>query len=334
MDGVCFDTILMSLKSIHRKVLESTPLTDSDIRFLIDLPSERLGDMLACAHTIRSHFFGDTVSLCAIINAKSGTCSEDCAFCAQSGHNTATSPEYPLLPLDQILTSGKAAQKRGVTRFGIVASGKLVSQKDIRDYATAVSQLAQLGLSPDLSPGILTAEQLNMLKQVGLKGYHHNLETSATYFPNICTTHDYQEDVNAVRDAVKAGLYVCSGGIFGIGETWDDRVELAQTVRELGVQSVPINFLNPIPGTAMETRPVLTPEEALKIVALYRFLLPDRALRICGGRLTVFGEARRKELLTSGANGLMVGDYLTTKGGDVDADLRELRAANLQIETR
>ncbi len=182
---------------------------------------------------------------------------------------------------------------------------------------------------PDLSPGILDWAQLKTLKDAGLKGYHHNLETSASFFPRMCTTHAYEEDVAAVRAGIEAGLYVCSGGIFGIGETWDDRVELALLLRELGVQSVPINFLHPIPGTPLEYRHTLSPEEALKIVALYRFILPDRALRICGGRLAVFGQERKQELLGSGASGLMVGDYLTTSGGDVESDLREIKHAGL-----
>jgi len=189
--------------------------------------------------------------------------------------------------------------------------------------------VAALGMQPDLSPGILDRSQLKTLKDAGLKGYHHNLETSASFFPSMCSTHAYEEDVAAVRTGIKAGLYVCSGGIFGIGESWDDRVELALLLKKLGVPSVPINFLHPIPGTPLENRPVLAPEEALRIVALYRFILPDRALRICGGRLTVFGQQRKHELLGSGASGLMVGDYLTTRGSDVESDIIEIQDAGL-----
>lgn len=323
----------MSLKAIHGKVLDGTPLAQSDIRYLVDLPDHRLGEMLACAHSIRMARFGCDIGLCAIINAKSGTCSENCSFCAQSGHHGARSPEYPLLPIDEIVAAGAAARSHGVTRFGVVASGKMVGESDLAGYTEAVRGLAALGIAPDLSPGILDRWQLKALKQAGLKGYHHNLETSATFFPSMCTTHAYEEDVRAVRAGLEAGLYVCSGGIFGIGETWDDRVELALLLGELGVQSVPMNFLHPIPGTPLESREVLTPAEALKIVALYRFLLPDRALRLCGGRLPVFGEARKGELLKAGANGLMVGDYLTTRGGDVDSDLAEIREAGLTPES-
>jgi len=322
----------MSLKAIQYKVLSGAELTDSDIRYLVALPAGRLGEMVQCAAEIRSAHFDATLSLCAIINAKSGTCSENCAFCAQSGHHGAESPEYPLLPVDEIVAAGEKAKAHGVSRFGVVASGKLVGDSDLVGFTEAVRGLAAIGIKPDLSPGILDRSQLKALKAAGLAGYHHNLETSATYFPKMCSTHAYEEDVRAVRAGLNAGLYVCSGGIFGIGETWEDRVELALLLRELGVPSVPMNFLHPIPGTPLEGMGVLTPEESLKIVALYRFLLPDRALRICGGRLTVFGEERKRELLTSGASGLMVGDYLTTTGGDVESDLIEINEAGLVPE--
>lgn len=319
----------MSLKAAFQRVLNGERLTDSQIQYLVELPAERLGELLSCAHDIRTARFGNRVGLCAIINAKSGTCSEDCSFCAQSGHHGGDGPEYPLLPTEQIVEAGAEARRNGVTRFGVVASGKVVGSDDLAGYEQAVRGLAALGIQPDLSPGILDVGQLKALKRAGLEGYHHNLETSASYFPSICITHAYEEDVRAVRSGMEAGLYVCSGGIFGIGETWDDRVELALLLAELGVPSVPMNFLHPIPGTPLENREVLTPEEALRIVALYRFLLPDRALRICGGRLTVFGEGRKGELLRSGANGLMVGDYLTTKGGETASDLMEIQHAGL-----
>ncbi len=322
----------MSLKTAYRKALSGEQLADSDIRFIIDLPQDRLGELLECAHGIRTARFGNKISLCAIINAKSGTCSENCSFCAQSGHHGAESPEYPLVSAEDIAAAGAAARAHGVTRFGVVCSGKLVGDDDLAGFAEAVKQLAALGIAPDLSPGILDRSQLKALKNAGLQGYHHNLETSASFFPQMCTTHAYEEDVRAVRAGMEAGLYVCSGGIFGIGESWEDRVELALLLGELGVPSVPMNFLHPIPGTPLEGQDVLAPEEALKIVALYRFLLPDRALRLCGGRLTVFGEERKHELLQSGATGLMVGDYLTTRGGDVASDHKEITQAGLVPE--
>ena len=321
----------MSLKAILRKTLDGAPPSDADIRFLINLSDERLGDLLRAAHAVRLARMGREVSLCAIVNARSGRCSEDCAFCAQSAHHRTDSPVYPLISNDEIEAAGKAAQARGATRFGVVLSGKGATGKDLERLAEAVKGLARLGLNPDLSPGMLDAGQLKTLKKAGLAGYHHNLETSASHFPRMCTTHAYEDDVRAVRAGIEAGVPVCSGGIFGIGETWDDRVELALLLRELGVMSVPMNFLHPVAGTPLENRPVLAPEEALRIVAVYRFLLPDRALRICGGRPTVFGAKRKGELLTAGASGLMIGDYLTTGGSDAASDLREIAGAELVL---
>lgn len=319
----------MTLSAIARKGLDGVLPSDAEILFLIAQAPERLNELLEHAHRIRMARFGNEVGLCAIVNAKSGTCSENCAFCAQSGHHAAASPQYPLLSEREIAAAAARARRSGATRFGIVASGKLVGGRDMDGFEAAVKAVAGQGMTPDLSPGLLDRSQLTRLKKAGLRGYHHNLETSAGYFPKMCTTHTYDEDVDAVRAGLDAGLYVCSGGIFGIGETWDDRVELALLLRDLGVPSVPMNFLTPIPGTPLEGRAPLSPEEALTIIALYRFLLPDRQLRICGGRPTVFGTARRSEVFTAGASGLMIGDYLTTRGGDAQTDLDDMRRAGL-----
>jgi len=319
----------MNLPALCRLALQGQALPDSGIRTIIDLPDDQLPELLGLAHAIKTAHLGPEVGLCAIINAKSGTCSEDCSFCAQSGHHAAQSPEYPLRPVKDISRAAEQAARSGATRFGIVASGKLVGDRDLAGYIETVRAVAATGLQPDLSPGLLDSTQLTALRKAGLRGYHHNLETSASFFPKMCTTHTYAEDVAAVRNGIKAGLYVCSGGIFGIGESWDDRVELALLLRELDVPSIPMNFLTPIPGTPLEGQAPLSPEEALKIVALFRFLLPDRALRICGGRLTVFGLERKRELLKAGASGLMIGDYLTTQGAAPASDLEELRQAGL-----
>lgn len=323
----------MSLNTAYRKVLDGRSLSDADIRFLVELPDERVPELTRLAHTLRLARFGDRVELCAIVNAKSGGCTEDCAFCAQSVRSRADSPRHGLLPAGEIDAAARAARAHGATRFGIVASGKDVGAKDFEGFVAAVEGVAGLGLAPDLSPGILDQAQLKLLKNAGLQGFHHNLETSASFFPSICTTHGYDEDVRAVRAGLAAGLRVCSGGLFGLGEGWDDRVELALLLASLGVDSVPINFLQPIPGTPLAGREVLAPAEALKVIGLYRFLLPDAAIRLCGGRLSVFGPDAGRDVLGSGASGLMIGDYLTVRGGDVDRDLADIRAAGLRPET-
>lgn len=322
----------LSLEHIAATARSGQALSDAQIRALVSLNPERLPQLLAHAHAIRTARFGNRISLCAIVNAQSGRCSEDCSFCAQSAHHGGTeSPEYPLLSPQEIGGAARTAKEHGAHRFGIVASGKFVGSDLLKGFAAAVRAVAAQGLVPDLSPGILEPEQFRVLKTAGLKGYHHNLETSASHFPKVCTTHAYDEDVRAVRAAMDAGLHVCCGGIFGIGESWEDRVELALLLRSMGVRSVPMNFLTPIPGTPLAHREPLSPEEALHIVALYRFLLPESALRICGGRQTVFGSGRKKELLVSGASGLMVGDYLTTTGAGIASDHEEISRAGLSV---
>ncbi len=318
-----------SLASIASDVRNGQSLSAAQIHTLITLDDERLPELLAHAHDIRMARFGNRVSLCAIVNAQSGHCSEDCSFCAQSAHHDTHCPEHALLSPEEIGEAARLAKEHGAQRFGVVASGKFVGHDLLEGFVRSVRAVAQQGLMPDLSPGILGRDQLLALKKAGLCGYHHNLETSASYFSKVCTTHTYEEDVQAVRTAMEAGLDVCCGGIFGIGESWDDRVELALQLRDLGIRSVPLNFLTPIPGTPLAGQAILSPEEALHIVALYRFLLPESALRICGGRQTVFGLDRKRELLKSGANGIMVGDYLTTSGPSVESDHVEITRAGL-----
>lgn len=283
--------------------------------------------LLEGARELRRAHSGSELSLCAIVNAKSGGCSEDCAFCAQSSRHKTLSPRHPFLDPEEIARAAEAMLARGATRFGIVASGLCPTGGDFERLLRAVELVAATGMHADVSVGLLTAEQLDRLVAAGLSGVHHNLEVAESFFPQICTTHAYEEDVFAVRQALQAGLFVCSGGIFGLGESWAQRAELALTLRELGVKNVPVNFLIPIAGTRMEHRPVLSRAESLAIVAVLRYLLPRASLRVCGGRGLVFGAANaetgqgQSDLFDSGVNGLMIGDYLTTPGTSIQADL-------------
>ncbi len=293
--------------------------------------------LLAGAQAVRRRHFGADLHLCAIVNAKSGNCSEDCAFCAQSGHHATTSPRHDFLDPGAIGHATKAMKARGASRFGIVASGLALGDADFEKLLEAVSRVRAAGLAADVSVGLLGPERLARLIDAGLSGVHHNLETSRSFFPQICTTHAYDEDVQAVRLAVGAGLFVCCGGIFGLGESWEQRAELATTLLELGVQNVPVNFLVPIPGTRLEHRPVLSQPEALGILALLRLMLPGANLRVCGGRGAVFGtagpghdDAGQRALLESGASGMMIGDYLTLKGSLPEADLALARKLGLK----
>ncbi len=290
--------------------------------------------LLDGARAVRRTFFRAELHLCAIVNAKSGACTEDCAFCAQSSRHKTDSPRHGFLEPEEIARQAAQMKARGASRFGIVASGLTPGEADFEKLVRAVSLVAAPGLAADVSVGLLGPERLERLKAAGLSGVHHNLEVAKSFFPQICTTHDYEEDVEAVRLALSAGLFVCSGGIFGLGESWEQRAELALTLKELGVANVPVNFLVPIPGTRMEKRPVLRPAEALGILALLRLLLPGANLRVCGGRGTVFGQPggpSQRELFDSSASGLMIGDYLTVAGTPAGQDLDLAHALGLVV---
>lgn len=316
---------------LARNVLEGRALSDADLRAVIEAPDEDLPALSAAALAVRRAHLGDQVSFCAIVNVKSGGCSEDCAFCAQSAHHRAEAPRHGFLDPERIAGAARSARLAGASRLGLVSSGLSPADGDFERLVSAVGLVREAGLAADASPGLLDPDQLDRLRRAGLACYHHNLETSRAFFPEICTTHAWEEDVEAVRLALDAGLNVCSGGLFGLGESWDDRLDLALTLGRLGVASVPLNFLSPIPGTRLEHRDPLSRAEALKIIALYRFLLPGARLRICGGRPLVFGGDRRAVLL-SGADGLMIGDYLTTPGEDPDQDRKAVAALGLTLE--
>jgi biotin synthase len=280
---------------------------------------------------IRDHYNGRGIKLCAIVNAKSGRCPEDCAFCAQSAHHQARIKAYPLMEPRQVLHQAQEAESMGAKRFSIVTSGKALTGEELEQVAEALGLIKEeTALTLCASVGMITPGTAHQLKAAGLNCYHHNLETAPSFFPHICTTHPYEEDLDTVRSAKEAGLEVCSGGIFGLGESPQQRLELALTLREMEVDSVALNFLHPIPGTPLAGAPSLTPLEILKSVALFRFILPDKDIRICGGR--EFGLRDLHPLvLWAGANGIMIGNYLTTQGRDYRADLQMIHDLTLEV---
>jgi biotin synthase len=310
------------IERLYERVCAGELLGASDVSTLLNADFALLTEL---GEKIKIHFKGTETKTCAIINARSGLCSEDCAFCAQSAHFETGAPVYPFIDIDKIRKASEDLAKKGVERFSIVMSGLGPDDAEFEKVKKAVAVIREYGLTADASIGCLRFDQLMELKEAGVDAYHHNLEVSRSFFPQICSTHDYEKDVQTVRDSVRAGMYVCSGGIFGLGESWAHRAELAFTLRELGVQSVPVNFLNPIVGTPMGKMAVLGEEEAMRVIAVYRFLLADRDIRVCGGRSIVFGKDSALKVLKSGANGIMVGDYLTVKGVSMDADMRALR---------
>lgn len=309
--------------------LSAQPLDQPAQEAVIGCAPGDLPALFEGARAVRRKYFQMRLSLCAIVNAKSGACSEDCAFCAQSSRHKTASPRHAFLDPEEIGRAAAAMKARGASRFGIVASGLAPSEGDFEKLVEAVRLVRGAGLAADVSVGLLSRERLQRLKEAGLSGVHHNLEVARSFFPQICTTHSYEDDVEAVRLALSEGLFVCSGGIFGLGESMAQRAELAQTLLELGVSNVPMNFLIPIPGTRMEHRPVLSRAEALHTLALFRLMLPRAELRVCGGRGQVFGPAGgegQRELLDSGASGLMIGDYLTVAGDPPETDLALARS--------
>ncbi|MDD2366246.1 MAG: biotin synthase BioB [Desulfuromonadaceae bacterium] len=289
--------------------------------------------LFAEAARIRDHFIGNRVFLCSIINAKSGRCSENCAFCAQSVYHDSGAPVYPLVNEDEMVRCAILAEQDGAGCYGIVTSGTGINNNDELDrVCRVVTRIkSETGISPSCSLGIIDVEKAVRLKNAGMETYHHNIETARSFFPNICTTHDYEDDLATISAAKSVGLKVCCGGIFGLGETFEQRVEMAITLRELGVDSIPLNFLNPVAGTLLEKADNLTPMECLTIISVYRFLLPDKRLSVCGGRERNLRELQ-SWIFLAGASGTMTGNYLTTPGRPPELDKQMLRDLEMDVE--
>jgi len=280
-----------------------------------------LFDLFALANRVREKFRGDRVDLCSIINAKSGACPEDCSFCAQSAHTKTDVDIYPLVDREKILKAAASSKENGVKRFCIVTSGRDISDRELGKICSFISDIRSMGLLPCATLGLLTSDNFRQLKDAGLHRYHHNLETSENFFSEICSTHTFRDKIKTIEAARSVDLSVCSGGIFGLGESWEDRVDMALAIKETGADSVPINFLSPVKGTQMDDRQVLPPLEALKIIAIYRLILPRHEIRICGGRPQALRELNAF-IFSAGASGLLMGNYLTTTGRQPEDDLQ------------
>jgi len=308
---------MSDLEALTGKVLSGGQITREEALYLYGQPLEEL---CKSADKIREHYCYDKFDICTIINGKSGKCSENCKFCAQSAHNHTCAAEYPLLGGDEITAQAKVNHEQGVLRYSIVTSGKRLSDDEIDKMCETVRAIREkVGISVCVSFGLLSEEQFRRLKEAGVSRVHNNLETSRRFFPSICTTHSFDDKIAAIRAAQAAGLSVCSGGIMGLGETPEDRIDMALTLRELGIKSVPVNMLNPIPGTPFENNEKLTNDDMCRIVAVYRFILPDASIRLAGGRGLL--PDKGKGCFTSGANAAISGDMLTTAGITVKTDM-------------
>lgn len=309
----------MDIDSIYNKVINGNAVTYEEALNLSEY--DDLEKLSKYADNIRKHFCGDSFDICSIINAKSGKCSEDCKFCAQSAHYKSDTKEYPLIDKESIVNEAVKCAEKGVMRFSIVISGKRMTDKDTDIIAEAVSEIrSKTSMQVCASLGLLTHEQFNTLKKAGLGRVHNNIETSEEYFSEVCSTHSFADKITALKTAISEGLEVCSGGIIGMGESMQDRISMAFVLRELNVQSVPINVLNPIKGTPYENREVLSYNEVLRTCAVFRFILPEAFIRLAGGRILLKDKGRKAFL--SGINAVITGDMLTTNGISIDEDMK------------
>ncbi len=316
------------IKRLEEKILEGEHISREDAFNIVGVTGTEIFELFASANKIRTHFRGNTVGICSIVNAKSGSCSEDCSFCAQSSKSKARIEVYPLLSKEIILQKAREAKKSGAERFSIVTSGRKISEIDLLLIADMISRIRQMGLIPCASLGMLREKELSTLKSAGLDRYHHNIETSEGFFPQVCSTHSYTDKLKTINTLKSIGLSLCSGGIFGLGETWQDRIDMAFLLRELDVDSIPINFLIPIKGTALGHRQFLHPFEALKIISLFRYILPQKEIRICGGRMQILGEFNSMVFI-AGADSLLIGNYLTTSGRSYEDDFKIIETYGL-----
>ncbi len=314
------------LECLKKKVLEGYQISKEEALALAEMPLEELTQ---AADEIRQKFCKNQFDLCTIINGKSGKCSENCKYCAQSSFYPTDVESYPLLGTEELLKQAEYSSKRGVPRYSIVTSGKKLSSREVEQVCESIRQIKEhVDISVCVSFGLLEEEEFRKVKEAGAVRVHNNLEASANYFPNVCTTHTQKDKINSLQAAEKAGLSICSGGIMGLGESMEDRIDLAFTLRELGVQSVPVNMLNPIPGTPYENNPRLTEEEMCRIVAVFRFILPKAFIRLAGGRGLMQDQGRR--CFQSGANAAITGDMLTTAGITIQKDMEMLEELGYQ----
>jgi biotin synthase len=292
-----------------------------------------LMDLMAAANRVRQAALGDGVEFCSIVNAKSGHCSEDCAFCAQSRHHSARAQAYPLMAPGQIVSLGMEAARAGVRRFSIVTSGRSAPKgAELAAICRAGSRLREeAGVLPCCSLGLLDRDQARQLKSAGFVRYHHNLEAGPGYFAKICSTHAYEDRIRTIEAAKEAGLEVCAGGIVGMGESPLERAGLARAISGLGVDSLPLNFLSPIPGTPLAALSPISCLEALAAVAVFRLFNPGAHIRTCGGRHQILGSLSPLMYL-AGASATMTGNYLTTSGPTPQSDRAEVLALGLKLE--
>ena len=318
----------MDLKKLADDIINGKRLKrEDDLSFFINCDLDAL---LEGADKIREYFCGDKVDLCTIINGRSGRCGEDCKYCAQSAHNHTNCEVYDFLPKEKILAEALANEKEGVDRFAIVTAGRSLSGEDFEKAIDAYETMhRECKLDLCASLGFLTKEQFHRLHEAGVTSYHDNIETSRRNFPNICTTHTYDEKIATIKMAQEAGFCVCSGGIIGMGETWEDRLDMAVSLAELGIMSIPINTLMPIPGTPLENLKQLSEEDILRTIAFFRYINPEANVRLAAGRALVTNDG--EAAFSGGASATITGNMLTTSGSTIESDKKLLRGLGRDV---
>ena len=320
------------IAELGQRVLDGGQLNRAEAQWLFDLESSAdIYDLLSWANRVREHFKGNKIHLCSIVNAKAGACSENCSFCAQSSFYQTGSPKYGFVEPEPVFEAADEANKNGVTAVGLVAAWKGLNEGPMLDEVCDRIREVKAGgkTRPDASLGIIKSQKVaDRLKEAGLECYGHNLESSRRFFPQTCTTHTFDDRLGTIGYLKKAGIKICSGGIIGMGETREDRCDLAFELKAIGANVVPVNILNPIPGTPFANNPPLPVLEILKTIACFRLILPRQEIMIAGGRTVNLRDAQSM-IFMAGASALMVGNYLTTLNQSVEKDLQMLKDLGL-----
>jgi biotin synthase len=320
------------IQKIGDKVLEGGSVNTKEIYPLLETKGPDIIELAAVANRVREEFKGNEIDLCSLLNAKSGRCPEDCGFCAQWAHYKTEALVYPMMDTNRIVEEAKKAQRKGTGRFCLITSGRELNDEEFETILRALDRIRrETTLDLDCSLGTLSKERAESLKKVGVTRYNHNVETAESHFPQICSTHSFRDRVKTIEVLKEQGFSICCGGIIGLGESPPQRLELAFSLRQLGIDCIPFNILNPRPGTPLEHSESIPPMEIIKTISLFRLVLPKGTIKIAGG-----GEANLRDLqslaLLAGANGLIVGNYLTTPGRNAEDDFRMIKDLGFKLK--
>lgn len=319
----------MTIQEIKDKVLSGGKICREEAIFLATYPD--IDSLCDAADEISKRFKGREIDSCSIVNARSGRCGEDCKWCAQASRHHTGCRTYNFIDEEEVMAAARHNEREGIRRFSLVTSGRAVSDEDLGKFCDIFRRLSrETDLYLCASMGLLTLPQMERLKQAGVKRYHCNMETVSTYFPTLCTTHTPDEKRQTIRAAREAGLDVCSGGIIGMGESMEQRIDFAFELADLGVDSAPMNILTPVKGTPLENTPPISEEDITRTAAVWRFILPRQSIRFAGGRMRL-SHASMLRLLKGGINGVLMGDMLTTVSNDIASDRELFREAEMKF---